>query len=304
MLKRIFFLLIILFSLFCKAQQVIPLYTGTAPGSLPVVDIETSSKSSSGNSRTFVINVTHPTVTVYLPKKINASGTAIIICPGGGYARLSIEDGGYEAGKALAKEGIAAIVLKYRTWRDSVFSDFKKVPLQDLQQAINLVYSNGTKWNIDTAHIGLLGFSAGGHLAAMAATTFEKRKPSFTVLVYPVISFLDSLTSTTSNSRSNLLGKHILEEDKIIYSPELHITKATPPAFIVHAEDDKTSLVGNSIAYYNGLVANKIPAELLLYKKGGHGFALYNKAEDKYWMPEAIKWLSQNGFYKRQKSTD
>ena len=304
MLTRIFFLLIILLNLSCKAQQVIPLYTGTAPGSLPVVDIETSSKSSSGNGRSFIINVTQPTITVYLPKKINASGTAVIICPGGGYARLSIEDGGYEAGKALAEEGIVAIVLKYRTWRDSIYSDFKKVPLQDLQQAINLVYSNAAKWTIDTTHIGLLGFSAGGHLAAMAATTFEKRKPSFTVLIYPVISFLDSLTSTTSNSRSNLLGKHIPEEDKIIYSPELHITKATPPAFIVHAEDDKTSLVGNSIAYYKGLVANKIPVELLLYKKGGHGFALYNKAEDKYWMPEAIKWLTQNGFYKRQKSTD
>ena len=304
MLKRILVVLTILLNLSCKAQQVIPLYTGTAPGSLPVADIETSSKSSGGNGRAFTINVTHPSITVYLPKKINAAGTAVIICPGGGYNRLSIEDGGYEAGKALAEEGIAAIVLKYRTWRDSVYTDFKKVPLQDLQQAINLVYSNAAKWNIDTAHIGLVGFSAGGHLAAMAATTFEKRKPSFTVLVYPVISFLDSLTSATSTSRSNLLGKNIREEDKINYSPELHITNATPPAFIVHAEDDKTSLVGNSIAYYNGLIANKISAQLLLYQKGGHGFALYNKAEDKYWMPEAIKWLTQNGFYKKQKSTD
>jgi dipeptidyl aminopeptidase/acylaminoacyl peptidase len=110
---------------------------------------------------------------------------------------------------------------------------------------------------------------------------------------------MDSLTSKTSNSRSNLLGKNISTEEKIAYSPELHITKSTPPAFIVHAEDDNTSLVGNSITYYNGLIANKIPAQLLLYKKGGHGFAMYNKVEDKYWLPDALKWLALNGFYKK-----
>ncbi len=299
MLKRVLLLLFVLSNLSCKAQQVISLYTGTPPGALPVEDRESSSKPSSGNGRAFVINVTNPTLTVYLPKKNNPSRTAVIICPGGGYARLSIEDGGYEAGKALAEEGITAIVLKYRTWRDSVYNDFKKIPLEDLQQALNIVYTNAKKWDIDTTHIGILGFSAGGHLTAMAATTFEKRKPAFTLLIYPVISFLDSLTSNTSNSRSNLLGKNIREEDKITYSPELHITNTTPPGFIVHAEDDKTSLVGNSIAYYKGLVSNKISAELLLYKKGGHGFALYNKAEDKYWLPDAIRWLAQVGFYKK-----
>lgn len=299
MLKRIIFLLIILCNLSCKAQQVIALYTGTAPGSLPVEDNESSSKSTSGNGRFFVTNVTRPTLTVYLPKKTNASGTAVIICPGGGYNRLSIEDGGYEAAKVLADAGISAFVLKYRTQRDSAYTDFSKVPLMDLKQAIDIVYNNAVKWNIDTSHLGILGFSAGGHLTTMAATTFEIRKPAFTLLIYPVISFLDSLTSKTSSSRGNLLGKHITPEDKIKYSPELHITNATPPAFIVHAEDDKTSLVGNSIAYYNGLLNKKIAAELLLYKKGGHGFALYNKEEDKYWMPQALSWLALYGFYKQ-----
>jgi acetyl esterase/lipase len=275
------------------------LYTGTPQGSLPVEDKESFSKSSSGSGRSFVTNVTRPTITVYLPQKINAARTAVIICPGGGYSRLSIEDGGYEAAKVLADSGIAAIVLKYRTWRDSSYKDYKKVPLLDLQQAINLVYNNAAKWNIDTSHIGILGFSSGGHLTAMAATTFEIHRPAFTILLYPVISFLDSLTSKTSNSRSNLLGKNITPEDKITYSPELHISNTTPPAFIVQAKDDNTSLVGNSIVYYNGLIANKISAQLLLYQKGGHGFALYNKAEDKYWMPDAINWLTQNGFYKR-----
>ena len=282
-----------------KAQQVLPLYTGTPPGSLPVKDNESSSISAGGNGRFFVTNVTRPTLTVYLPKKINDLGTAVIICPGGGYNRLSIEDGGYEPAKVLAAAGIAAFVLKYRTMQESAYTDYRKVPLSDLKQAIDIVYSNAVKWNIDTSNVGVLGFSAGGHLTAMAATTFEIRKPAFTLLAYPVISFLDSLTSKTSNSRSNLLGKNITLEDKKRFSPELHITHATPPAFIVHAEDDMTSLVGNSIAYYKGLQTNKVAAELLLYQKGGHGFALYNKAADKYWIPEALKWLALNRFYKQ-----
>jgi len=95
------------------------------------------------------------------------------------------------------------------------------------------------------------------------------------------------------------LGKNVGPEDKIKYSPELHITNATPPAFIVHAEDDKTSLVGNSIAYYNGLLETQVKEALTLFKKGGNGFALYNKDEDKYWMPDALKWLALNGFYKQ-----
>ncbi|MGB8192523.1 MAG: alpha/beta hydrolase, partial [Chitinophagaceae bacterium] len=289
-------LIIILTHLCSKAQQVMPLYSGAAPGLLPGVnDIETSAKSNAGNRRLFVTNVTVPTLTVYLPGKQNTSRTAVIICPGGGYSRLSIEDGGYEAAQVLADSGIIAVVLKYRTWRDSAYTDYKNVPLQDLQQAMALVYENSAKWNIDTSHIGILGFSAGGHLTAMAATGFKIRKPAFTILAYPVISFLDSLTSGTSGSRRNLLGKKISLQEKIAYSPELHISGKTPPSFIVHAKDDSTSLVGNSIAYYKGLLANNISARLLLYEKGGHGFALYNKEENAYWMPAAISWLVMNG---------
>lgn len=298
-MKTILILLIIVTTQCCKAQQVVRLYTGTAPLSLDVVDNETASNSKSGNERFFITSVTNPTLTVYLPKKNNATGTAVIICPGGGYNRLSIEDGGYDAAKEFAKAGIAAFVLKYRTKRDSAYTDFSKAPLLDLKQATDMVYNNAKKWNIDTTLIGILGFSAGAHLTTMAATTFETRKPAFTLLAYPIISFLDSLTSKTSGSRGNLLGKKISLEDKIKYSPELHITTTTPPAFIIHAKDDKTSLVGNSIAYYNGLIANNVEAKLILYKKGGHGFAMYNKAEDKYWLPEALVWLTLNGFYRK-----
>ncbi len=286
------------FALQGVSQEIIPLYTGTAPGCLEVPDMETSSKSAKGNGRSFVTNVTHPTITVYLPKAPNPLRPSVIICPGGGYSRLSIEDGGYEAAKVFAEAGITAIVLKYRTWRDEAYTNYKLAPFQDLAQALNMVYANADKWNIDTTKIGILGFSAGGHLTAMAATTFQKHKPAFTLLIYSVISFLDSLTSKTSTSRSTLLEGKFTDEEKIAYSPELHINGSTPPAFLVHATDDKTSLVGNSIAYYNGLLANKVPANLTLYDKGGHGFAMYNKEEDKYWFPDALKWLCVNGFYK------
>jgi acetyl esterase/lipase/lysophospholipase L1-like esterase len=277
------------------AQQVIPLYQGIAPGSLPVEDRESFSRPANG--RPSVINVTNPTLTLYTPEKQNAARTAVIICPGGGYNRLTIEDGGYEVAKAFAASGITAFVLKYRTWRDSAYVDYRNIPLTDLEQAMTIVYTNAQKWNLDTTHIGIVGFSAGGHLTAMAATATTRRKPAFTILAYPVISFTDSLVSKTLKSRSTLLGTRISESDKIAYSPELHITPATPPAFIVHAEDDSTSLVGNSIAYYKALLAHKVPAQLQVYQKGGHGFALYNKAQDEYWMPAALRWLSLNGFY-------
>ena len=288
-------------SIVAKAQTVIPLYEGAPPNSLPVENKESFSRPENG--RPSVINVTQPTLTVYVPEKRNASGAAVIICPGGGYVRLTIEDGGYDVAKTLAASGITAFVLKYRTWRDSAYTDYSKVPMQDLQQAVKIVYDNAQKWNINTAHVGVMGFSAGGHLAAFASTAMTERKPAFTILAYPVISFTDSLVSKTLRSRSTLLGKTISESEKILYSPELHITSTTPPAFLVHAEDDSTSLVGNSIAYYKALVANKVSGQLLLYQKGGHGFALYNKAQNEYWMPAALKWLALNGFYQPETTT-
>jgi acetyl esterase/lipase len=303
MLKKFFLITTVCVSFYCSAQQVMPLYQGAPPNSLPVQDIESAGNSTGGNGRFFVTNVTTPTLTVYLPKKMNAAKTAIIICPGGGYSRLSIEDGGHEAAKVLTDAGIVAFVLKYRTQRDDAYTSYKEVPLMDLTKALEIVYSHAKKWEIDPAHIGIMGFSAGGHLTTMAATSLKENKPAFTILAYPVISFMDSLTSKTSGSRGNLLGKKISEEEKIKYSPELHVTAATPPAFLLHAEDDNTALVGNSIVYHKKLQSFNIPTELIIYKKGGHGFALYNKAENKYWMPEALNWLTKNGFYKKKYTT-
>lgn len=288
----------IVLSYLIQAQQVIRLYDGIAPGSLPVTDKESFTRPETG--RPNVVNVTNPTITVYQPQKQNNAHTAIIICPGGGYNRLTIEDGGYDVAKELAAKGITAIVLKYRTWRDSAYVSYRDLPLQDLHRAMDIVYTYATSWNIDTTHIGVLGFSAGGHLTTMGATSITGKRPAFTILAYPVVSFTDSLVSRTLKSRSTLLGKTISQADKEGYSPELHVTSTTPPSFIVHAEDDSTSYVGNSIAYYKALLTHKVPAQLLLYQKGGHGFALFNKAENEYWLPSALKWLSLNGFYKTE----
>ncbi|MBS1566098.1 MAG: alpha/beta hydrolase [Bacteroidetes bacterium] len=299
MMRIVALLLALIASTGAGAQQAFPLYPGNAPGTIVTDDKEVFSRPTGG--RPFVTNVTKPTLTVFQPAKQDAARTAIVICPGGGYSRLSIEDGGYEAARLLADSGITAFVLKYRTWRDSAYTDYRQAPMQDLQQALHMIHSMAAKMNIDTTHIGLLGFSAGGHLVAMSATALTGIRPAFTLLAYPVISFTDSLTSRVSSSRRTLLGGSISPEDKVAFSPELHVTRATPPAFLVQAEDDSTSLVGNSLAYYHALVAHRVPAQLLLYQKGGHGFALHNKVQDEYWMPAALRWLALNGFYKTKK---
>lgn len=294
-MKRCLLSLVVFISVAGAAQEVIPLYAGTAPGMLTTADQETFSRPDKG--RPTVHNVSHPTLTVFVPKQQNAARSAVIICPGGGYLNLSIEDGGYDVAKSLAAAGITAFVLKYRTWMEAAYVNYTTVPMQDMQTAMQLIYAGAARWQLDTSHIGLLGLSAGGHLVATAATATLPHKPAFTILVYPVISFTDSLTSRTSKTRATLLGSDLSQERKEAYSPELHVTDSTPPAFLIQAANDSTSLVGNSIVYYKALLAHRVSAQLLLYQKGGHGFALYNKAQDEYWMPAAIKWLALNGYY-------
>jgi acetyl esterase/lipase len=280
------------------AQEVWPLYAGIGPYGLDVPDTESSAAATTGNRRTYVTQVTRPTITVFLPKSNAKLRTAVLICPGGGYSRLSIEDGGYEAAKDLAEQGIVGIVLKYRTQREGAYTNYQQVPLTDLQTAMQLVYTKASTWNIDTTRIGILGFSAGGHLTALAVSRATQHKPAFTILAYPVISFQDSLTSPTSNSRANLLGKQISESDKRAYSPELHVNAQTPPSFLLHAKDDQTSWVGNSIVYHRKLQEHQVPTELLLFERGGHGFAMYNKMENIHWLPKALDWMKKQGFYK------
>ncbi|MCX6298309.1 MAG: alpha/beta hydrolase [Bacteroidetes bacterium] len=294
-MKRIRLILLLLVSSFViQAQEIIPLYKGLPPGNKKSGNTESIIKTGRG----YVTNVSIPTITVFKPQKINAAKTAVIICPGGGYFRLSIFDGGYELAKELNKEGITAFVLKYRTYTENAFESFQTIPFQDLQTTFKIVQEGADNFGIDKNNIGIIGLSAGGHLCAMTAIAKEGIKPKFTLLIYPVISFMDELTSAKSVTKQNLLGNQITQEQKMTFSPEIHVTSTTAPAFLVHAQDDSTSLVGNSIAYYSALVKYKVPAQLLIYQKGGHGFAMYNKEQDEYWLPAAIKWMRLNNFLK------
>lgn len=283
-----------------QAQEM-KLYPGAIPNSKNCPDKEASDTT----GRKVVRNVTVPTLNVFLPKVQNPSGVAVIICAGGGYSNLSIQDGGIDVAKELNGYGIATFVLKYRTSNPACNTNNSIVPLQDLQQAIYTVRLNAAKWHIDAAKVGLLGFSAGGHLSALGATQYGSPqidangvslKPAFTILAYPVISFTDALTSKKSQTRLNLIGKNPTAEQINWFSPEKNVNASTPPSFLIQASDDSTSLVGNSIAYYEALHRHQVSAKLIVYQKGGHGFTAYNKAEDDHWLPYAVKWLKLNNF--------
>ena len=302
--KLIFILSFLNFlSVLAFAQQTVPLYPGAIPNSLKCPDQEVNETT----GRKVVRNVTVPTLTVFIPKQQNASKSAIIICPGGGYSNLSIQDGGMDIAKELAAQGIVAFVLKYRTSNPACNSNNTIVPLQDVQQALFSVRNGAKKWNVDSQKVGLLGLSAGGHLSAMAATQYDEPqivtngvsvKPAFTILAYPVISFTDALSSRKTQTKANLLGKNPTAAQVDWFSPEKHVTANTPPAFLIHASDDSTAFVENSIAYYTALHQQHIPVKLMVYQKGGHGFAAYNQAEDDHWLPYALNWMKLNNFLK------
>jgi len=280
------------------AQTIIPLYE-KVPNSIPSINKE-EGVITDGILR--VSKVSIPTLAMYTPAAINDKHAAIIICPGGGYARLAASHEGSDVAKVFNDWGITAFVLKYRLPDDTIMIDRSIGPLQDAQRAIQLLRENAANWNIDPNRIGIMGFSAGGHLASTASTHFNKPvidnpnnvslRPDFSILLYPVISFTDSLAHM--GSRANLIGRNT--EKVIEYSNELQVTSQTPPAFLVHAGDDKTVKVENSIRYYLALQKNNVPAEMHIYPKGGHGFGMNNKTTTDKWMERLKSWLQSNGW--------
>lgn len=278
------------------AQKTIPLYEKAVPGMLPVASEETYD-----SIRQHAFKVTNPSLTIYLPHKSTATGAAVIVCPGGGYGMLVMGTEGHAIAKYFADHGVAAFALKYRLPDEKKIVDKSIAPFQDAQRAIQIVRSRAKEWGIDTARVGILGFSAGGHLAATASTHFREPvitavpgigvRPSFSVLVYPVIS-MSSLGH--AGSAKNLLGENPSVARIQSFSNEEQVTPETPPAFLIHAGDDKLVPVDNSIRYYQALIKNKVPAEMHLYPKGDHGFVLHIPQED--WLPLIFKWMKQGGF--------
>lgn len=280
------------------SQVVMDLYDGEVPNSKSFAMEETSATDDNGITR--VSGVTIPTLTAYFPTNdVVNTGKAVIICPGGGYGILAISHEGHDVAKLLASNGVAAFVLKYRLPKDEIMIDKRIGPLQDAQRAIQLVREKASEWGIDENQIGVAGFSAGGHLASTLSTHFSKAvidnpkhtslRPDFSLLLYPVISMQNGITH--GGSRQNLLGANPSEADVNRFSNELQVTPDTPPAFLVHAEDDTAVPIANSEAYAAALKAHSIAAKLITYPKGGHGFGLHNKTTSDKWADHFLEWL-------------
>ena len=281
------------------AQQQIPLYTNGVPNSkkTPVTYIEKVDQTD------WITGVSIPTITPYFPEKGKANGTAIIIFPGGGYAGLASGHEGRGIAQEFNKIGVTAFVVKYRLPSDSIMLNKTIGPLQDAQRAIQLVRERSAEWGINPHKIGIIGFSAGGHLASTLDTHYAKAlienpnstslRPDFAILVYPVISFGPE---AHVGSRENLIGTKPSADLIELYSNEKQITADTPPTFLVHATDDDVVPVENSILFYEGLLKNKVKAELHIFEAGGHGFGLNNPKSSEHWFNWAASWLAGNGF--------
>ena len=283
-----------------SAQNEMPLYDGKIPNSK---DPDSATGVIFNNEvDNIASNVSIPTITVFLPPKEKTNGTAVIICPGGGYHLLVIEREGRNIAREFNKLGIAAFVLKYRLPDDLIMADKSVGPLQDAQRAVQLVRENAGEWNIDPQKIGIMGFSAGGHLAATAGTHFENGyiennkgtnlRPDFMILVYPVISMADSLGHM--GSREYLLGKNPTEKQIRFFSNDLQVKKTTPPAFIILAGDDTVVKPENSMRFYDALKMNGVAAEMHIYESGEHGFLKTPPFEE--WFGRCCFWMKNNGW--------
>jgi len=301
-MKKILFLLSILqLTMLSYSQEVIPLYKDIIPNSKAVKNEEVSEIEPEYHIL-IISKITQPTLTIFLPPKEKATGTAVVICPGGGYHIVAASHEGYDVAKKFNDMGIAAFVVKYRIPDDLSMVNKEIGPLQDAQRAIQIVRQRAKEWNIKPNHIGIMGFSAGGHLASTVGTHFKNPvidnknkinlRPDFMILVYPVISFTDSIGHI--GSRDNLIGQHPSQEKIVAYSNELQVNSDTPPSFLIHAKDDDVVKVENSIYFYKALKKNKVSSDIYLYEKGGHGFGLNNSTSEIKWMDLVKQWIIKN----------
>jgi acetyl esterase/lipase len=301
-LERVLVIILFISSLSFAQNKVIDIWNGNIPGSIKN-DTVKEDTIFINNGAPRIKNVIDPTLTVFSPPEGKANRTAVIICPGGGYVRLAIDHEGINVAQWLNQFGITAYLLKYRLPDDLIMKDKSVGPLQDVQESIRIVRRNAKEWEINPDKIGIMGFSAGGHLAASASTLYNDKvydsdttnaRPDFSILIYPVISMNPEITH--AGSRNNLLGDNPNEKLLEHFSTEFQVNKNTPPAFLVCAEDDKTVPVENSIHYFLSLKKYSISAELHIYEKGGHGFGLAkNGGTESHWPDACILWLKENG---------
>lgn len=278
-------ILVLMVTLNISAQHtVLPLWPNDIPNQRQSDEREDATLTEDGIL--WITNVQTPTLEVFLPTKRNATGQAVVIFPGGGYHGLAYDWEGTDIAKALNAKGIAGIVVKYRLpWSKSITGGKNIVPLQDAQRAIRMVRQKAGEWNISPNKIGVMGFSAGGHLASTLGTHYNEKvynrqddaddlsaRPDFLALIYPVITL--GVPSTHTGSRVSLVGENATQPEIDYLSNEKHVDDDTPPTFLLHAADDDVVPVENSILFFKALQAHGIPASMHIYPKGGHGFSL------------------------------
>ena len=237
----------------------------------------------------FLLDISEPRMYAYPASKENNCGTAVLICPGGGYSGVSAVKEGAEIANWFNELGVSAFVLYYR-----MPNGHYEIPLKDAQTALSIIHKRSREWKINKKKIGIMGFSAGGHLASTVGTHFKTKaeRPAFMLLAYPVVTMNKDLTH--KGSRDNLLGKNPSDELVKLYSNELQVNKQTPPTFIIHARDDGAVPIANSENLLEALQKNKVPAKLVTYDEGGHGFGMRKKGIPVENWPQKMKsWLTE-----------
>ena len=250
-----------------------------------------------------------PTLTICLPDKEISVDTAVVICPGGGYGFVSMDREGTQIADWLNSIGVAAFIVNYR--QNGTGYNYP-APLQDAQRAVRIVRARAKEWNIDPKRIGIMGFSAGGHLASSISTHFQNNyydakdaidkascRPDFMVLLYPVITMDDSFTH--SGSKRNLLGRDPDPNLVETFSNEKQVTSNTPPTFLVHSSEDNAVPVQNTISFYLALLKAGVPAEMHIYQKGSHGSAIEKKfGMISTWPERCAQWMNVNGLLNKE----
>lgn len=291
----------------------VPIWRGVAPGSArSTLKEEYSDRTVTDGTDTVrdrsVRGVTRPTLRVYLPAQRKATGIAVVVCPGGGFNHLAIDKEGYDVARWLRSHGIAGAVVKYRLPDPDVQLYVPNGSIPDMQRAIRMVRHNAGKWNIDPKRIGVMGFSAGGYLAAAAGALFDKGnpnaddpisrvscRPDFIAPIYPLVS-LELQGNRIAGLLERMLGRNL--NDKLVseHSLETRVTSQTPPTFLVHAHDDGLS-VEHSVRFYLALRKADVPAELHVYSKGGHGFGMRQRSQPvSTWRQRWLEWMRAEGF--------
>ncbi len=277
------------------AQETMKLWPNGVPNAIEC-DTYAEEIFSIGNGKQRIKQVTDPTITIYTPAANISKHKAIVICPGGGYIRLSLEEEGHEIARKLSDIGITGIVLKYRLPSDKIMENKAIGPLQDVQQAIRVVRHNANK--LDINQVGVMGFSAGGHLASSALTlssypTYDTMGdttsacPDFGILLYPVISSDSTMWHKISFDMLTDLRPELIE----LFSTDKQVHCGTPPTFIVHCSDDRSVSYKNSLAFVEQMIKHKNIVEYHIFSKGGHGFGLGNNKQNSQWFELMMHWI-------------